>query len=469
MQLKDTTKRLLAQVLAKITPTPAERVAMENVIHKTTAAIEPMLKPQKLSYTLAGSFIRDTWMRDKKEFEIFIMFPEDTPRDVLEREGLELGKSLVEKMSGSYRIAYAEHPYVRGNIIGFDVDLVPCYKLDSPLHIKTAVDRTPFHNKWIAINLKPRQSGEVRLLKQFAKAHGFYGSDTKTQGLSGYLCELLIIHYGSFMGFLEAAAGWKPGEVLIDSHNSRPEDTLLKKRFKDQPLIVIDPVDHERNVAAVLSPENFSKITRLASEFLERPSSSFFFPPKIKIDIKILSKLMSSRDTKILVVRLARPDIIDDVLWPQLRRTAQRLRSILEEYEFDVLGHDVLADGECSILIELEVWKLPKIRKLRGPGVFAKERVTEFRNKYEKLGKVWVENDAWVAQVPRTFTQASDKLSDSLSDKEHDLLAKGIASYIANSIASHGFDLLEGQGIIDYASKNNGFGVFLRNYLMKGE
>jgi len=156
------------------------------------------------------------------------------------------------------------------------------------------------------------------------------------------------------------------------------------------------------------------------------------------------------------------------VLWPQLRRTAQRLRSIMQEYEFAVFGTDVFADGDCAILLEFEVWKLPKIRKLQGPGVFAKERVDEFRKKYEKLGKAWVEDGVWVAQVPRAFTQAAPKLRDSLSDKEHELLAKGIASYIAGRIASKGFEVVEGAEILKYASKNGQFALFLKKYIEKG-
>lgn len=468
--MQQTTKRLLSQVLERTTPTQAERRAMENAIQKSTAMLESLIKGTKLSYTLAGSFIRDTWMRDKKEFEIFIMFPEDTPRDVLERDGLELGKQLVEKLNGTYRIAYAEHPYVRATLMGFDVDIVPCYSLKSAERIKSAVDRTPFHNRWIAANLKPKQSGEVRLLKQFAKAHGLYGSDAKTLGLSGYLCELFVIHYGSFLGFAEAAAGWKQGEVFIDieKHHSIRPDELMRRRFKGQQLVVIDPVDRERNVAAVVSPENFNRLVSLCAQFLEKPSLSFFFPPKVRVNVRSLKKLMDSRGTRIVAVRFARPDVIDDVLWPQLRRTAQRLKSIMEEYEFAVLGTDVFADGECAMLLEFGVWKMPRIRKLHGPGVFAKERVEEFRKKYEKLGRVWVENDVWVAQVPRAFTDASKKLQDSLSDKEHELLAKGIASYIAGSVAARGFDVMEGNELLMHASKDSGFALFLKKYLEKG-
>jgi tRNA nucleotidyltransferase (CCA-adding enzyme) len=353
--------------------------------------------------------------------------------------------------------------------MGFDVDIVPCYQLKSASHIKSAVDRTPFHNKWISANLKPKQSKEVRLLKQFAKAHGIYGSDTKTLGLSGYLCELLVVHYGSFMGFIEAVVCWKAGKVLIDMERryKRSEDAFFNKRFKDQPLIVIDPVDGERNVAAVMSHGNFEKLVHSAASFLEKPSLSAFFPPKVRVSHADMAKRVRSRGTMLLAVRFSRPDVIDDVLWPQLRRTAQRLENIMKEYEFGVVGHDVHADGECIILLELDKWKLPKLRRLQGPGVFAKERVDEFTKKYKYVGKVWQEKGIMFAEVPRTFRDAAEKLRDSLSDREDQLLAKGIASYVASSVVSGGFEVLEGAAVLGKAKKDNGFAVFLKNYLGK--
>jgi hypothetical protein len=71
--------------------------------------------------------------------------------------------------------------------------------------------------------------------------------------------------------------------------------------------------------------------------------------------------------------------------------------------------------------------------------------------------------------VPRPFTQAEPKLRDTLSDREDQLLAKGIASYIAGSIAAKGFEVTEGKQTLRHASKDSQFALFLRNYLSKGE
>ncbi len=71
---------------------------------------------------------------------------------------------------------------------------------------------------------------------------GVYGSELKTQGFSGYLTELLIIHYGSFENTVKEACFWKPGEKI---------DLMQHSKIKyDEPLVMVDPTDPKRNVAA---------------------------------------------------------------------------------------------------------------------------------------------------------------------------------------------------------------------------
>jgi len=200
-------------------------------------------------------------------------------------------------------------------------------------------------------------------------------------------------------------------------------------------------------------------------EFLKRPSLDYFFRPKTRPDIRKLSRIMKERKTRLLLVSFRRPGVIDDVLWPQLRRTARRLSDILEEYEFGVIGWSVYGNGRSFILLELGVWELPGIRKLRGPRIFVKDRSRQFRSKY-KSGRIWVENDCWVAEVRRSFTEAHRKLRDTLSDPVKELRAKGIASYIAKEI-SGGFRILGNEEILKLARKDTGFAGFLLGYFGK--
>ncbi|MBI4020424.1 MAG: CCA tRNA nucleotidyltransferase [Candidatus Aenigmarchaeota archaeon] len=456
----DKTDSLLQSVLRKITPTGKEQEQMGYIKGRVVSAAEKVLQPEGLGYTLAGSLLRDTWMRDKKEFDLFIMFPEETTREDLERKGLEIGKEIARRVGGSHVIAYAEHPYVRAKVDGYDVDIVPCYKLEKATDIKSAVDRTPFHNQWILQNLKKEASGEVRLLKQFLKCNKLYGSDMKVLGFSGYLCEILIVKYGSFRNLASKASGWNPGEYidLKGYHKEKPA------AFRNHPLVVIDPVDHNRNVAAVMSHENFMRFAMLCRGFAKKPSVGFFFREKGKVNPVILRKIMNNRKTRFLLLTFQRPGVLEDILWPQMRRAAQRISNILEEYEFRVLGWGVWSGDRLScMLLEMETWELPAIRKLVGPRIFAGKHVKEFTAKY-KSGRLYIENDYWVAEVPRPFRTAEGKLRDSLTGPQAELRAKGIPSYIAESVSKKFSILRDGKmaGI-----KEGGFLAFLGDYLEK--
>ena len=137
---------------------------------------------------VCGSIEKGTWLTEKSEVDLFLLFNPSVSRSALEKDGLELAKRIIKAMKGKYVIAYAEHPYLRGKIGRYDVDLVPCYDIADPERIKSAVDRTPHHVRFVNANLK--NPDDVRLLKQLCKANGCYGADLKTEGFSGYICEL---------------------------------------------------------------------------------------------------------------------------------------------------------------------------------------------------------------------------------------------------------------------------------------
>ncbi|HLD78792.1 MAG TPA: CCA tRNA nucleotidyltransferase, partial [archaeon] len=397
------------QALKRITPSPAEQRALEHAIAKVQAAAARASKGRGLKAVLAGSFTRDTWMKHKREFDLFICFPESVPRERLERDGLALGRRIAKLLRGKTTVAYAEHPYTRLLFRGFSVDIVPCYAVASASAIKSAVDRTPFHNQWLAQNLSPHLANQVRLLKQFTTAAGLYGADAKTQGFSGYLCELLTVHAGGFVPLLQKARQWEPGAAIIDIEEHHKDLRELRKRFKS-PLIVVDPVDPNRNVAAALSPEHFAAFAAAAAAFLKKPALDLFFPKEPAVSAAQLRRLVAQRGTRWLGVAFRRPAVIDDTLWPQLRKTAQRLAAILAEYDFVPVNAEAFADERsCVLLVELEVWELPALRKARGPLVFAPQHVREFRKKYRPLGRCFVENDRWVAEVPRRWTRAERK------------------------------------------------------------
>ncbi len=468
MDRTDAIDKIFRNVLREITPTEEERKEISAVIEKVKRVVESAIKPKGLSFTIAGSYMRDTWMRDKKEFDIFIMFPVSYSREGLEKEGLKLGKEIVKRVKGKYKIAYAEHPYVRAVIDGYDVDIVPCYKVESAHRIKSSVDRTPFHNEWLSKHLLKDLVDEVRLFKQFCKGIGVYGSDAKTQGFSGYLCELLIIHYRSFKNLLKNASEWKPGKVVINLEGEITDTESLYKKFPFQPLIVIDPVDPGRNVAAALSPENFIYFVSCCKAFLRKPSKRFFYKQPVKFLRKNIENLIKKRGTKLIAISFPAPDIISDVLWPQLRKTGRRLKNMIEEGEFKVMNWSVWSDEKkiCLILFEFEVWELPKIRKLYGPSIFSEKHTKQFVKKYESLGRIWVENNQWVSEVKRKLKTPEDMFRETLKSDEKTLRIKGIPSYTAQSLSKK-FKILREREILKLGSSNEEFGEFLVSFFKR--
>jgi tRNA nucleotidyltransferase (CCA-adding enzyme) len=456
-------KRVLSDVLKRITPSEREREGLSRVLENVISATNAVIKPLGLEKTIAGSFIRDTWLTDKKEIDLFIMFPTFYSREKLERLGLEVGKKIIGKLKGKYEIAYAEHPYVRGLVKGFALDIVPCYKVRSASNIKSAVDRTPFHNRYIARRLKPTMSKEVRLLKQFCKAIDVYGSDVRTQGFSGYLCELLVIKYKTFRNLVSSTRNWKYGKFIdLEGHCC-----VNKESFKNQPLILIDPTDPKRNVAAALSGENFAKFVETCKKFYQKPSKSFFEIDRKAIGKREFRKFLSERGTEFFVIKFRRPKVVDDILWSQMRRTASRVSNLSNEHEFRVFDHTVWSNKKNSYLIfEMEEWILPGMQKLFGPPAASKKHSAEFVKKYGKR-RVYVEGKRWVAEVGRKYRNFGRLLKDFFSRPERTLLKTGVRSHIAKSV-SKGFSVLKSRDLGKAIERNREFAVFMRKYFERG-
>jgi tRNA nucleotidyltransferase (CCA-adding enzyme) len=372
-------------------------------------------------------------------------------------------------MKGTFTLKYAQHPYLSAKINDVEIDIVPCYKIKDTSEIKSAVDRTPFHVEYLQKKLKKKQANEVRLLKKFLKNHNLYGADAKTQGFSGYLCELLIINYKTFVNLLKAATKWKIQEIIdLEKFYKKEEYNLVKKIFKNQALIVIDPTDKTRNVAAALSSENFFKFKKACEEFLKNPCEETFFEKVNYMTDFEFSRMKLKRGTEVLLIKFKPPKVSSDILWPQLRKFAERIESILEEkkYEFKVYGKSVYTDEKdlALVLIELEVYSLPYIQKIVGPYVFDEKNSKAFLETHKTcLIGPYVEDDRWVAEVERRFKTAKEKILDSLSKPIDILKAKGIPNYIAEALAK-GFEVIDGLEIEKLLRERKDVGIFFYNY-----
>ncbi len=375
---------------------------------------------------LMGSTAKDTFLAGDKDLDIFVFFDTDVDEETLEEEGLEIGEAVFAEFGGDCTVEYAEHPYTKGEIDGFEVEIVPAYDVASGAEIRSSVDRTPFHTDWVNEHLSEAEKEAVVLLKAFLRGQGLYGPTLRVEGFSGYLCELLVAAYGSFDAVLDAAVDWDEEAVLGPAgHHDEGLPPELEEKFSEDSLVVIDPVDPDRNVAAVLSTENYARFVYAAWRFRQAPAASFFFPETETPDADALEAAAADRGA-FVQVEADRPAVVDDILHPQCRRLMRRLRSVLQDHDFRIFtaGYHATED-RVRLLFELYAAELPAARKHVGPKVFHNAtHVAQFSDKYDR---VWVEDDRLTTVVDREYRDARTLLDDFF---DGDLGEKGVPPHL---------------------------------------
>ncbi|MFB6139309.1 MAG: CCA tRNA nucleotidyltransferase [Halosimplex sp.] len=466
--MSDEFDAVVARVRERVTPDAAERERLERVVadlrQRARDAIDDLSVDAEVIQV--GSTARDTWLAGDRDVDLFVSFPTSVAREDLERYGLQVGHAVLPDGHEEY----AEHPYVKGTHDGFDVDLVPCYDVDDATEIRSAVDRTPYHNDYLADRIDADLAGEVRVAKRFLTGIGVYGSDLRTRGFSGYLTELIVGEYGGFRAFVEAAAEWHP-PVEFDPEGHGEADLAF-----DDPIVFIDPTDPGRNVAAVCSAESVARLQHYARELLADPSEELFVPSRPEpLDGEAVTTAFDRRGTTPVALRFDAPDIVDDQLYPQLERSLDGVAGELDRRGFDVLRAAAWADETVALFAELEVAERPAVERHEGPPVHVREHAEGFFEAYANAGPgtearatadaadaagsgtygPFLDGDRYVVERPREFDRAVEFLA---SDAVFDV---ALGAHVESAMESE-YDVLAGGEVGALAEE---FGVELARYL----
>lgn len=467
--MSDDIDSVIEAVRGRVEPDEEERAALDAVVEELTRRAEAAIADLEVDadVVLAGSTARETWLAGGRDVDLFVRFPPSLGREGLREHGLSVGHTVVDG-----REEYAEHPYVVGELDGFQVDVVPCYALEDATEIRSAVDRTPFHTRYVSERLDRDLASDVRVAKQFLTGVGVYGSDLRTQGFSGYLTELLTLEYGGFRALVESAADWQP-PVRFDPH-SHGTTTF------DDPLVMIDPTDPERNVAAVLSAENLARVQHCARDLLADPRPELFVPRDPEpVEPEQVHERFETRGTTPVALRLTVPNIVDDQLWPQLRRSVSGIAGELDRRGFEVFRTDAFAqphesgvgshdpeaaDGSNTdtertvvLLFELAVAERPHVERHEGPPVHVGEHAVSFCDAYADSNArgPFLDGDRYVVEREREFTTARGFLAGNA------VLDVALGATIEQTLAEE-YDLLVGDELGSLAGL---FGAQLARYL----
>ena len=367
-------------ILKDIKPTQEEQNDIDAMSDRLVGFLNETCKNEDIHVKIAvvGSVAKHTALRGKSDIDIFMAFPLDVSEDALKKTGLYLAHKCNDAFDGDASHHFASHPYVKADIKGYDVDLVPCYEIEDGSQLKSAVDRTILHTRYVKGHLTPEGCDEVLLLKRFMDMTGTYGSEFKVGGFAGYLCELLIIKYGSFEETLKAATNWQYGHI-IDL-----EDYGTGRQF-DDPLIMIDPTDKNRNVGAALRLNKFSEFIQSARNYLSSDNKKdYFYPLDKHIDKESILNEFEKRGSDFIAIKFDIPDMPLDTLHPQLKMTTEALADKISNEEFNVFCADYASDEKDTavILFEMASSKLNNIKINYGPKIYLNKACNNFTAKY---------------------------------------------------------------------------------------
>jgi len=313
---------------------------------------------QIVGFELAGSYAKNTWLPEKADIDIFVKFNKKTSEKDFRRIGTKIGFESLKKYKPYTR--YAEHPFVEAVVNGTKVNVVPCYDVNVG-EWQSATDRSIHHTKFMSKKLTSSMKDEVRILKKFFLHVDIYGAELAKEGFSGYVAEVLISYFGSFEKTLKKISKWKKGDIIGKS----------TKKF-NSPIVIIDPIDSKRNLGAAISVESLGKFVLASREFLKKPSKKFFKKPIPKRGMKNIDK--------IVVVQFKFKERSDDIIWGQIKRASNALKTQLELDGFNVLRNSSVKDEKenGALIFLLHTKKIEGSFVRDGPNISSKDHCEKF-------------------------------------------------------------------------------------------
>lgn len=352
------------------------------------------LKVKDAKPVLGGSGAKGTWLKNIHDIDIYIRFDYQKYKDKSNEISRVLEKSLKKfkftKLHGSrdyFQINYKNHIF----------ELVPILDIKKPEQAKNITDISILHVNYIKKH--KNLVNDMRMAKAFAKACECYGAESYIKGFSGYVLESLIINYGSFKNLIKNAAKWKELEII---GNKKVAEELSYSK-KQSPLILIDPVQPDRNAAAALSMEKFERFKKFAKSYLKNPSDKFF----------IRSKPIIPKEAIILEVTPLKGK--EDIVGSKLLKSFEylKLRLIQEEFKIKTSNWD-WEDSKAYFWFIISE-NPSEYKKHYGPPLDLKEHVSIFKKKYPDAK---VEKNRLYVILKRKYIQPEGFIN-SLLDEEY--------------------------------------------------
>ncbi len=354
---------------------------------------------------------------------------------------------LKEHHYSNISLSYAEHPYVSAVREDIQIDIVGYYCIEERYLLDfgpvSAVDRTPFHSKFVVSHLNDELREDIRVMKYFMKRCQAYGEKSiiGRSGFIGYALELLMIHFGSLKEFCMHFDELE--KTIIDPHK-RPKQFFKKHpRYANDFLLIMDPTDKLRNVGSSIDPISYLHIKKKIHALLDDPDVKYF-EPSIPKDFDVTKEPLENLK-KYYILEVRDPEHSH---FTKIRDKLASLGSKLEKLshnkdllvEFEKITYETLCNEEedrFSLLVYVENPSLSLTTDFKGPKLTsnpeALQNIEKFKAKHG--GKVKQIGNFLYAEVPRKITQFSvyfEEIVKQYLDPDYIILEKGCLADIVS-------------------------------------
>jgi tRNA nucleotidyltransferase (CCA-adding enzyme) len=378
---------------------------------ETIAKINALLKKSNIKAVCmaGGSYAKGTILKNDFDIDLFVRFDYNyKDKDISALLEKALNPLKPTRIHGSRNYFQLK----RKNLL---FEIIPVLKIDDYKQAVNVTDMSPLHVGYARKHFekKPGLTDQVRLAKQFCKSIGVYGAESYIHGFSGHVVDMLVIYYGSFEQFLMQASVWGSRVIIdLEKHLKNPLAQLNKAKTQS-PLIIVDPVQPDRNAAAAVSKEKFDILKKKAREFLHSPSPDFFVIKKI--DIKAVKASAKDGNNWLLMLKAKPLEGNEDVVGTKVLKCFEHLEKHLRKNDFNILEAGWEFDPDKSLLYYIiKKENLSDKITLCGPPVKEKKDAERFRQKHKKIIE---KNNRLYAEEKRKYITPEQLVKELIKEK----------------------------------------------------
>jgi len=413
--------------LTRITPEDGVPASANKAIH----AIEQELKKQHIDakIQLGGSVAKGTNLAGDHDIDVFVRFPSSTDNTLLS----DILEPALKAVFPDVQRVHGSRDYFHILLPEGTLEVVPVLDVSTWSEASNVTDMSPLHVAYVRTHIEKRPwlAGEIRLTKQFLKSAKAYGAESYIGGFSGHVVDLLIISYGSFHGLLEAASSQWNKKIVLDPEGQLVDPLGELNASKTQaPLVIVDPVQQDRNSAAALTREKFDAFRARAKAYenAAEDEQQIFFTVKPLSERAFISTNAGKRVLRAIMVPL---DGKKDVVGAKCAKVLAHCERALETNGFAIYAREwEFTTKKAIALYAVDPGLLSESTHLPGPPVHMTEAIARFAAEHVTT----ITNEGRVHAIePRAYRDPLLLLCDTLQEP---YVCERVQEAIADEITS---------------------------------